>query len=113
MYVYFATTKRLTRIGGSLSFIVPSNITRLLHITGNTVFYVYVEKDRIVYALNPPGVKARKIKPRAQARFSSNTYYVLTVPKEYSIILGLSEGSLVVLKCYDRMLVLEPVKGAH
>ena len=109
---YFVTVKRVRRIGKSLSFILPSVMSRFLRIFGGRIFYVYIDDGgRLVYSLGQPrDRKAVKIKPRVQARHGDHEYYAITVPAEYSYDADIREGSKVVIKCGIDGLVVEKLE---
>jgi len=108
---HYAVTKKVIRVGKSLSIVLPSKVSTTLNITSESTFYVYVENGKIVYSLSKPrGVKCRRVKARIQARHGTKEYYVVTLPTEFSLKLGIKEGSLVLLLLTDKGLVVESLK---
>jgi len=106
--VYYTTIKKVVRIGKSLSIILPTKVADILLINGNTIFYAYVVGNKIVYSLDKPSDKKfMEIKPRVQARYGDREYYAITIPAVYARVVGITEGSLVLVKCFDRMFVIE------
>lgn len=93
--------KRVSRIGKSLSVILPSSMARSLGIEPSTVLYAYVDGNRIVYSLNPPDrpVPFVEVKPRVQSKYKSIRYYALTIPSVLAKELGIGEGDYVVVRC--------------
>jgi len=93
--------KRVSRIGKSLSIILPSSMARSLGIESSTVLYAYAEGGRIVYSLNPPDkpVPFIVVKPRVQSRYRNIRYYALTIPSLLAKELGIREGDSVSIRC--------------
>ena len=91
--------KKVLRIGKSLSFILPSVISRSLSVNPSTRFYVFMDGDSIVYSLEPPeGTIYAVVKARLQSRTRGHEYYVLTIPHTYAKVLGINVGDKVVVE---------------
>jgi len=91
--------KKVLRIGKSLSFMLPSQISRFLGVKPTTTFYVFMDGDTIVYSLEPPeGVVFVKVKARIQSRSGGHRYYALTIPYTYAKVLGINVGDKVVVE---------------
>jgi len=111
MGIVLVCVKKVVRIGRSLSFILPSSFARFLGVSSSTLFYVSCGDGCVKYSLDPGDGHRFVVKARVQARFGSHEYYAITIPRRCAESMGVSEGSSILLKCYDRVLVAEPVLG--
>jgi antitoxin component of MazEF toxin-antitoxin module len=111
----YTEPKTVKMIGKSLSIVLPSVVVRSLGIDlrSNFRFFAYQYNGKIVYSLTPPEFTTYyvKLKPRVQARRKGREYYVLTVPAVFARVLGIKEGSKVLLHYYGgpKIIVLEPL----
>jgi len=107
MEAVLAEIRRVAVIGSSLSFVLPSSFARLLGVTPETAFYVYLDGGSIVYSPDPPeGKRYAVVKARVQARFREHRYYVLTIPRPYAQHIGIDKGDAVNIKLEEGKIIL-------